>query len=133
MIVVSHCGDLYLSVSSLETKEKGNEAMARSDFLTTEGDKVHANCQNKVKEAASEVEYKLAAAIKAAKSNLPTLVEKFQGIKFSREGLEAYQQKLCKFLDQEITLSLEQVTTTSLWAVHEKTKHDMIGEYCCYL
>ena len=127
IILVFQYDDPFPIYSSLETKEKGKEAMARSDFLKTEGDKVHANCQSKVEEAASAVECKLAAAIKAAESNLPALVEKFQGMKFSRECLEAYQQKLCEFLDKEITLSLEQVTTTSLWEVHERTKHDMIG------
>ncbi len=80
-------------------------------------------------EAAAEVEYKLAAAIRTAKSSLPSLVEQFQGLKYSREALEVYQQKLCEFLDKELTLSLEQVTTTALWPVHDKTKSDIISEY----
>lgn len=102
--------------------------MGHSDFLKTEGDRVHSNCQSKVEAAASEVELKLAAAIKDAKSNLPSLVEQFQGMRFSRESLEVYQQKLCEFVDKEISERLEQVTTTSLSLVHEKAKQDMICE-----
>ena len=101
--------------------------MFRSNFLKTEGDKVYASCQAQVLKAACDVEYKLAAAVKATKSSLPRLVEQFQ-MEFNREALSEYQEKLCGFLDKEIAVSLQHVTTTSILELHRQTKHNMTGE-----
>ncbi len=102
--------------------------MVLSDFLKTEGDKVYTSCESKVMATVTEMELKLAAAIESAKSRLSGQVHGYQeSEQYSADSV----QKLCEFLDEKIKISLEQVTTTSLWEFHSRAKSDILSEYNC--
>lgn len=107
---------------------KHREAEERKRFLSLEGEEVQNSCVKKVEASITEVERKLAEAIKDTESRLLGVVMEEFNEEYSSTQLESYQLKLCTFIDKKRSEMLSDASS-SLRRVHEEAKTHMIGEW----